>query len=197
MQADLTDIAYVLDRSGSMDPLASDAIGGFNAFLKKQQELEGRAHFTLVLFDHEYLLVHNNVDIRQVPPLDHETYVPRGNTAMLDAIGRTIEEVGARLANTSENERPSKVIIAIFTDGLENSSHLYTHERIAAMIQHQQEKYGWEFLFLAANQDAVASAQKIAIPAANAINFTASPVGVRNSQEMLNRSITERRQRKS
>jgi hypothetical protein len=197
MQADLTEIAYILDRSGSMQSLASDAIGGFNAFLDSQQKLEGRANFTLVLFDHEYLLVHNSIDIRQVPPLDDATYIPRGNTAMLDATGRTIEEIGACLANTPESERPSKVIIAIFTDGLENSSRVYTHERIAAMIQHQQEKYGWEFLFLAANQDAIASAQKLSIPSANAINFIASPKGVRASQEMLNRSITERRQRKS
>lgn len=197
MQADLTEIAYVLDRSGSMQSLASDAIGGFNAFLSSQQKLEGRANFTLVLFDHEYLFVHNNVDIRQVPPLDDTTYVPRGNTAMLDAVGRTIEDVGARLANTPESERPSKVIVAIFTDGLENASRVYTNEKIAAMIQHQQEKYGWEFLFLAANQDAIASAKKIAIPAANAMNFAASPEGVRSSQQMLNRSITERRQQKS
>ena len=197
MQTDLTEIAYVLDRSGSMESLASDAIGGFNAFLSSQQELEGRANFTLILFDHEYLSVHNSVDIRQVPPLDAKTYVPRGNTALLDAIGRTIDEVGRRLEQTSEKERPGKVIIAIFTDGLENSSRVYTNEMLAGKIQHQQERYDWEFLFLAANQDAIASAKKLSIPAANAMNVAATPAGIRQSQQMLNESITQRRQRPS
>ena len=197
MQSDLAEIAYVLDRSGSMQTLVSDAIGGFNSFLSSQQKLEGRANFTLVLFDHEYKVVHKSVDIRQVPELNERTYVPRGQTAMLDAVGRTIDDVGAHLATLPESERPAKVIIAIFTDGLENASTDYTQERLAASIKHQQEKYNWEFLFLAANQDAVATAAKIAIPAAQAMNFIASPIGVRQSQEMLNKRISHSRQAKN
>lgn len=193
MQNDLTEIAYVLDRSGSMQSLVSDAIGGFNSFLSSQQQLEGRANFTLVLFDHEYMVVHKSVDIRQVPELTARTYVPRGQTAMLDAVGRTIDDLGARLAGTPEAQRPAKVIVAIFTDGLENASTDYTHERLAAMIKHQQEVYNWEFLFLAANQDAVASAAKIAIPAAQAMNFAASPTGVRQSQEDLAKRVSASR----
>lgn len=193
MQNDLTEIAYVLDRSGSMQTLASDAIGGFNSFISEQKQVEGRANFTLVLFDHDYQVIHKNVDIQQVPELDARTYVPRGQTAMLDAVGRTIHELGAHLAAQHESERPGKVIIAIFTDGLENASKSYNHEQLAAMIKHQQEKYSWEFIFLAANQDAIASAAKIAIPATAAFNFVASPTGVRQSQEMLNQRITERR----
>ena len=196
MQTDLTEIAYVLDRSGSMQSLASDAIGGFNAFLESQKQLEGSANFTLVLFDHEYLVIHKNVDIRQVPPLDAQTYVPRGQTALLDAVGRTIDDLGAHLARLPEDKRPEKVIVAIFTDGLENASRVFTTERLAASIQHQQEKYSWEFLFLAANQDAIASAAKIAIPAAQAMNFAASPLGVRASQQMLNERVTQSRQAK-
>ena len=197
MQSDLTEIAYVLDRSGSMQSLASDAIGGFNAFLQGQKQVPGRANFTLVLFDHEYLVVHKNVDLQRVPDLDARTYVPRGNTALLDAVGRTIDDLGAHLAALPEDQRPAKVIVAIFTDGLENASRVYTTERLAASIQHQQEKYSWEFLFLAANQDAIATAAKLAIPAPQAMNFTASPQGVRESQVMLNKRMTQSRTAKN
>ncbi len=197
MQSDLTEIAYVLDRSGSMQSLVSDAIGGFNSFLSSQQKLEGRANFTLVLFDHEYLVIHKSIDIRQVLELNEKTYVPRGQTAMLDAVGRTIDDVGSHLGSLPEHQRPAKVIIAIFTDGLENASTDYTTERLAASIKHQQEKYNWEFLFLAANQDAVSSAAKIAIPAAQAMNFVASPIGVRDSHNRLNDRITRSRRAKN
>jgi hypothetical protein len=197
MQTDLTEIAYVLDRSGSMQTLASDAIGGFNSFLSSQQQLEGRANFTLVLFDHEYLVEHKSVDIRQVPPLNERTYVPRGQTALLDAVGRTIDDVGAHLAGLPEAQRPSKVIIAIFTDGLENASRVFTTEKLAASIKHQQEKYNWEFLFLAANQDAIATASTIAIPAAQAVNVAFSPAGVRDSQEVLSKRVAASRQAKN
>lgn len=195
MQKDLTEIAYVLDRSGSMQTLASDAIGGFNSFLEGQKKLEGRANFTLVLFDHEYQVVHQSVDIQQVPPLDERTYIPRGQTALLDAIGRTIDDLGARLARMPEEERPAKVIVAIFTDGLENASRVYTNERLAESIKHQQEKYSWEFLFLAANQDAIATASQMSIPTTNAFNVVSSPAGVRASQDLLHAQIAQRRQR--
>jgi hypothetical protein len=194
MQNDLTEIAYVLDRSGSMSSLTSDAIGGFNSFLDSQKQLEGRANFTLVLFDHEYLVVHKSVDIHNVPDLDARTYVPRGSTALLDAVGRTIDDVGSHLASLPESQRPAKVIVAIFTDGLENASSDYSRERVASMIKHQQEIYSWEFLFLAANQDAIATAASIAIPAAQAMNFVASPTGVRDSQVRLAERVTKSRQ---
>jgi hypothetical protein len=193
MQTDLTEIAYVLDRSGSMQSLASDAIGGFNAFISNQKQVEGRARFTLVLFDHEYQVVHKNVDIQQVPELDARTYVPRGQTALLDAVGRTIDDLGTYLAALPEAQRPAKVIVAIFTDGLENASRVYTTERLSTSIKHQQEKYGWEFLFLAANQDAIATAATISIPASQAMNFVASPTGVRESQEVLSQRVAQSR----
>jgi hypothetical protein len=196
MQADLTLIVYILDRSGSMQPLAGDAIGGFNAFLASQQQQPGRADFTLVLFDHEYLVPVARMDITKVAPLDSKSYVPRGQTALLDAVGRTIDDVGKQLAETPEDQRPGKVIVAIFTDGLENASRDYTYDRVSQMIRHQQETYSWEFLFLAANQDAVVSAAKLAIPAPNAMNFAASPAGVRLSQTMLDEAITTRRQKR-
>ncbi len=196
MQSDLTLIVYILDRSGSMQPLAGDAIGGFNAFLADQQQQPSRAMFTLVLFDHEYLVPVEHVDITQVAPLDTRSYVPRGQTALLDAVGRAVDDVGKQLADTVEDQRPGKVIVAIFTDGLENASRRYTYRQVSDMIRHQQEVYNWEFLFLAANQDAVASAAKLSIPAPNAMSFAPSPAGVRASQAMLNEAITSRRQKR-
>lgn len=195
MQPDLSEIVYILDRSGSMTPLCEDAIGGFNAFLAGLKAEPGAARFSLVLFDHEYHLLHDGIDLQVVPPLDAKTYVPRGTTALLDAIGRTIDQVGARLAATPESQRPAKVIFAIFTDGLENASSDYSREKVAAMIRHQQDIYSWEFIFLAANQDAIATAAAMSIPAANAQTFVASNVGVRNAQADMLRNVQERRRR--
>ena len=195
MRADLTEIAFVLDRSGSMNPITADAIGGFNTFLLAQQALSGQARLTLVLFDHEYLVAHNNVDIHAVPPLDNKTYVPRGMTALLDAVGRTIDDMGVRLAGTPEEDRPAKVIVAILTDGQENASRDYTFAKVSAMIKHQQEKYSWEFIFLAANQDAIAAAGAISIQPKDAIAFQATPMGVRAAHDQLSAEITKRRSR--
>jgi hypothetical protein len=142
-----------------------------------------------VLFDHEYLVVHNNIAICAVPPLDSNTYVPRGMTALLDAVGRTIDDVGARLAATPEAERPAKVIVAILTDGQENASRDYTFAKVSAMIKHQQEKYSWEFLFLAANQDAIAAAGALSIHAKDAIAFQATGQGIRNANMVVSERV--------
>ena len=136
-----TEIAYILDRSGSMGHLTEAAIASFNQFLKEQQEEPGEATFTLVLFDDEYLLHADAVPIREVVELDTASYVPRASTALLDAIGRTIDNTGKRLAAMKEQDRPGKVVVAIFTDGLENASTDYTEKDISKMIKHQQEKY--------------------------------------------------------
>ncbi len=174
---DLTEIVCILDRSGSMESIRTDAIGGFNAFLAAQQQLPGDARLTLVLFDHEYDRVLDAVPLAEVKPLTEETYVPRGTTALLDAVGRTLDDVGARLAATPEAERPGKVLVCILTDGLENASRDYTRDRVKGMIEHQQQKYGWEFQFLAANQDAFAAAGSIGIAAADAAAFVADAAG--------------------
>ena len=188
MKDNLSDIICILDRSGSMESVRSDAIGGFNSFLADQKQQPGQAHFTLVLFNHEYFLVHDHAQ-----PLDEHTYQPQGTTALLDAVGRTIDDVGNRLHNTPEAERPSKVIVAILTDGLENASKDYSRNRIAEMIKHQQEKYSWEFIFLAANQDAIATASEISIAAKDAVSFQASPDGVRHAHAMMSQEISRRR----
>ena len=195
MNLNLTEIACVIDRSGSMESIASDAIGGFNAFLKEQQKDTAEARLTLVLFDHEYEIVYQSVDVRQVAPLSAENYIPRGTTALFDAVGRTIDDLGRRLAKTAENERPAKVIIAILTDGLENSSRDYTQPKIASMIENQRTQYSWEFIFLAANQNAIATAGAISIKAQDAVNFAASPQGTRVAFAQMSAEVMKRKSR--
>lgn len=163
MKAGLTEIICVIDKSGSMDSLKSDAIGAFNTFLEQQKALPGEAKITLTLFDTDYKIVHNGVPIASVPALTLDTYVPGGMTALLDAAGRTIDKVGERLKATPENDRPEKVLMVILTDGEENSSHEYTRQQLFDKITHQKAKYNWEFIFLAANQDAIQAGQSIGV----------------------------------
>ena len=132
---DFNEIICILDRSGSMASVATDAIGGFNQFLKDQKELPGEASLTVVLFDNKYELLHENTPINDVPDLNFKTYVPRGMTALLDAIGKTIDETGKRLKNTPEDQRPEKVIVSILTDGFENASCKYDKSKIKEMIE--------------------------------------------------------------
>lgn len=168
---DLTEIVCVIDMSGSMSGTADDARGGFNNFIKEQKALEGDANVTLTLFDTEFIDVHNAVSINDVPELTAETYSPRGMTALLDAIGKTITKVGKRLAETDESERPEKVIAVVITDGYENSSTDFSKKEINEMIATQRDTYNWEFLFLAADQDAIAEGAKLGFTAKQSINF--------------------------
>ena len=160
-----------------MNAMKEEAIGGINAFLESQQKLPGEARLTLVLFDHEYIVVHDGVPIKHVPPLNNDTYVPRGTTALLDAIGRTINTIGERLDRTPESERPGKVIVAILTDGLENASQEFKRKVIFKMIKHQRDVYSWEFVFLGAKQNAISTGAKMGIPIANAVTFSEAPGG--------------------
>jgi hypothetical protein len=177
MNSELTEIGFVLDRSGSMTSMAAEAIGGFNAFLASQQKLPGDAHLTLVLFDHEYLVACDGVPIKGVQPLNSHTYVPRGTTALWDAIGRTVNTIGERLDKTPEPERPAKVIIAILTDGLENASQEFGPKAIHALITHQREKYSWDFVFLGANQDAILVGESLGLAACCSVTFDEGPGG--------------------
>lgn len=187
MNKNLVEIAFVLDRSGSMGPLREQAIAGFNHFLADQNAQPGDARLTLVLFDYEYLVPVDARPLQDVAALDTTTYVPRGSTALLDAIGTTIDRLGQRLAATSAEERPGRVIVAILTDGEENASTRYDWPAIAARIRHQSEKYKWQFLFLGANQDAIATASKMNIDSSNAATFEASGSGLAASARALSR----------
>ena len=193
MNDNLSEIVCIVDRSGSMDSIRSDAIGGFNAFLSDQKQQPGEAMLSLVLFNHEYKLVYDHIDIAKTPKLTDKTYQPAGMTALLDAVGRTIDAVGERLAATPEAQRPAKVIVAILTDGLENASKDYSRDKVAKMIQRQQQKYSWEFIFLAANQDAIAAAQDISITAKDAVAFTSTGEGVRTAYTAMSAEVTRRR----
>ncbi len=186
-------ISFILDRSGSMYDIRREAIGGFNGFVASQRSLPGTADLSLILFDHEYSLVLENVDIQRVPDLDGVTYQPRGTTALLDAIGQTVDELGARLAAMPENRRPEKVIVAILTDGFENASQRYTATQVSEMIRLQRETYSWDFIFLGANQDAFLTAQGLSIDSADAVSYDATPAGITNAYASLNEMITYRR----
>ena len=190
MNPNLCEIVCIIDRSGSMGVVRSDAIHGFNTFLAEQQKLPGEANLSLVLFNHAHETVHENVPLGDVSPLDETTYVPAGTTALLDAVGATIDSIGKRLANTAEEQRPAKIIVAILTDGEENASHNYTRAEIAERIKHQQEQYGWQFVFLAANMDAFAEAATLNIPAANTQNYVGTREGTQAGYRGMSETVT-------
>ena len=173
MNTDLTDITLVVDRSGSMQERREDAEGGVNSFIETQGKEPGEALLTLVQFDTEYDIVHNGVPIREVPKYH---LVPRGMTALLDAVGRAINETEERLAKMKKDLRPGLVIFVITTDGLENSSKEFKKDQIKEMIERQQEKYDWHFTFLGANQDAFAEAGSLGIRSPGAAQYSMDKV---------------------
>jgi len=185
--AHYTEIAFILDRSGSMNCCQQDAIAGFNQFLDDQQKTEGLAKLTLILFDDEYLVAVSSIPVQEVVPLTDDTYQPRGCTALLDAIGQTIDDLGRRFAALSEKDRPEQVIVAILTDGLENASQRFTWKEIAGKIKHQTDTYKWIFLFLGANQDAIATAANLSIAANNAASYVADAAGSKASHAAFSR----------
>ena len=186
-------IAVVLDRSGSMQPLREATVAGLNQFLRGQRELAGTALLHFVQFDDQYEVKRHFEDLKQVPDLTQDDFQPRGSTALLDAIGRTIVEVGARLASTPEASRPSKIIFVIQTDGFENASHEYNYAKIQEMISHQRDKYAWDFVFLGANQDAIATGGMLGIQAGATISYNANALSTQKTFQMVNRSVASSR----
>ena len=182
------EIVLIIDKSGSMGAIKDDAIGGFNSFLAEQKKIDRQANVTFVLFDDRYQLIHDGKDIREVEELTGETYQPSGTTALLDAVGRTVDRVGERLDALEESQKPENVIVFILTDGKENASSDYDRDTIKEMIEHQESKYSWEFIYGGANQDAFAEAGGIGIKDENTFNFEASGKGTRmayqNSSDM-------------
>jgi len=168
----LTEIIVIADRSGSMGVVQDDTIGGFNAFLAEQQKSQdGKCLLTYVQFDTEYEVVHEALPIEKMKPLTHATFVPRGATALLDAVGKTIDDVGTRLANLPEEKRPGNVVVVIMTDGMENSSHAYSKAQVAERVKHQSETYDWSFIFLGQNIDAFAEGGALGFTNANSHMF--------------------------
>lgn len=193
MMKNETDVTVILDRSGSMEGIASDVIGGFNQFLTTQQRQPGDCRLTLVQFDDHYEVVYLARPIADASRLTAKTFEPRGSTALLDAMGRTIDATGARLATLAEAERPNRVLLVIITDGEENASVEYTRDRVFEMISSQQDVYGWSFLFLAANQDAIAAAAAVGIGAQQSLNFAATGAGIRSASLSMSDAVSSLR----
>lgn len=185
MNSTLTEIAFILDRSGSMSSMATSAIESFNTFLTDQEQAQGTARLTLVLFDDEYDVIYLSLPVYEATLLDKTTYEPRGSTALLDAIGRTIDDLNKRLSSLPEAARPGKVIVVILTDGLENSSVDETWTSISKRIRHHTREHAWEFLFLGANQDAIATAAQLHIAAKNAATYHADAIGFRSTARSI------------
>jgi uncharacterized protein YegL len=192
MNENVTEIIFLLDRSGSMAGLESDTIGGFNAFIKKQCQLDGETLVTAVQFDDQYEVIWNGIGAKNVKLTDKEYFV-RGSTALLDAVGRTILDVGHRLSKASEEQKPGKVIFVITTDGMENASREFTYEKVKELIKHQQEKYNWEFIFMGANIDAAKEASILGIDMENAYSFEASENGVEVMYNVICEAVSEKR----
>ena len=171
MKKNLTELVFILDKSGSMSGLEKDTIGGYNSMLKKQKEEDGECVITTVLFDNNYELLHDRIDIRAVNKLTKKDYTAGGSTALLDAIGRTVNKIGKAQQNTAEDYRAEKVMFVIITDGEENASREYSSKQVKEMIQRQKEKYGWEFVFLGANIDAVETAERFGIDSDRAVDY--------------------------
>lgn len=185
-----TSINVIVDASGSMSHLTHDTIGNFNTFLKEQKEFPGEAAFTLCTFNTDYRLAHDFVKIASVPNLDGITYRPEGGTALLDAMGTTIDSIGKKLAAMPEEERPSKVIFLIITDGHENSSRRYTAAQIKEKVEHQKDTYSWEFVFMGANIDAIAAGTNLGISMQNTMNYAATAAGTADLYKSISSNMS-------
>lgn len=193
MKTNLTELVFILDRSGSMAGLESDTIGGYNALLKKQKEGPGDAVVTTVLFDDNYELLHDRINVKGIRPITEKEYFVCGCTALLDAIGKTINKIGNVQRNTNEQQRADKVMFVITTDGMENASKEYNYEKIKKMVELQKEKYGWEFIFIGANIDAISTAAKFGISSDRAANYNADGQGTRLNYEAVSNVVSELR----
>ena len=189
MRKNLTEIVFILDRSGSMSGLEKDTIGGFNSMIEKQRKEPGEAYISTLLFDNETQVIHDRVSLDKVPALTEKDYFVRGCTALLDAVGGAIHHIGNVHKYARKEDRPEKTLFVITTDGMENASRTYTYDKVKAMITRQKEKYGWEFLFLGANIDAAKEAGRFGIAPERATNYHADTKGTNVIYETLSSAI--------
>ena len=197
MKKELTEIVFILDRSGSMSGLESDTIGGYNAMLERQKAAPGQTIVSTVLFDDRCEVLHDRLDIKTVVPMTDKEYFVRGCTALLDAVGGAIHHIGNIHKYAREEDRPEKTLFIITTDGMENASRRYNYDRVKMMIARQKEKYGWEFIFLGANIDAVEVADRFGIGADRAANYHADSEGTQLNYEVVSEAICSLRASKS
>lgn len=196
MKNNLTEMVFILDKSGSMSGLEQDTIGGFNSMLKRQKKEEGEALVTTVLFDNNYELLHERLNIQNVNFLSQEEYFVGGSTALLDAIGRTISRISKSISESSEQFRPGKVIFVIITDGMENSSKEFTFRKIKDMIELKKSKYAWDFIFLGANIDAAETALNLGIDEERAANFCPDSEGTTLNYKVVSEAVSNFRKGK-
>ena len=189
MKKNLTEIVFILDRSGSMAGLEDDTIGGFNAMIEKQKQEPGEALVSTLLFDNESEVIHDRVNIQEIEPMTRKEYYVRGCTALLDAVGSAIHHIGNVHKYAREEDRPEKMLFVITTDGMENASRKYTYDRLKTMIERQKEKYGWEFLFLGANIDAAREAARFGISADRTANYHADSEGTTVIYEAVSEAV--------
>lgn len=187
MRKGLTEIVFILDRSGSMSGLEADTIGGFNSMIAKQKKEDGEAYVSTVLFDDQCEVLHDRVPMDKVPVMTNEEYYVRGCTALLDAVGGAIHHIANVHKYARDEDRPEKTLFVITTDGMENASKHYSYEKVQAMIKKEQEKYGWEFIFIGANIDAVQEAKRFGIRKERAVNYVHDEIGT----EAVYRSVSK------
>lgn len=191
MRKGLTEVIFILDRSGSMSGLEADTIGGFNSMITKQKKEEGEAYISTVLFDDKTEVLYDRVPVSKIEPMNDKQYYVRGCTALLDALGGAIHHIGNVHKYAREEDRPEKTLFIITTDGMENSSHEYSYDKVKKMLEKQKKKYGWEFLFLGANIDAIEVAGRFGIAANRAINYESDRQGTQLNYEVLSRTVSE------
>ena len=191
MKKNLTELVFILDRSGSMAGLEGDTIGGFNAMIEKQRGEPGEAVISTVLFDNETEVIHDRVSLDRVPALTEKEYDVRGCTALLDAVGGAIHYIGNVHKYAREEDRPEKTLFVITTDGMENASRRYTYDKVKSMIERQRERYGWEFLFLGANIDAAREAARFGIRADCAADYHADSMGTKAVYESVCEAVCQ------
>lgn len=193
MKKNLTELVFILDRSGSMRGLEGDTIGGFNAMLDRQREQGGEANITTILFDDHYEKIHDRFSLEWVKELTDKDYYVRGCTALLDAMGRAIHEMALLQKHLPDSERAEKVIFVITTDGLENASREYSRSQVKSMVERERDTYGWEFLFLGANMDAVSEAGSFGIGADRSVTFQNDSQGIRTNYRVVGETISRMR----
>ena len=193
MKKNLTELVMILDRSGSMSGLESDTIGGYNSMLKKQREADGEVLVSTILFDDRSEVLYDRVPLEKLPQMTDKEYFVRGCTALLDAVGGAIHHIGNIHKYAREEDRPEKTIFVITTDGMENASRKYSYDRVKRMVERQKEKYGWEFLFLGANIDAIETAGRFGISADRAANYNSDHEGTVLNYEVLADTVCEMR----
>ena len=191
MKKNLTELVFILDRSGSMAGLEGDTIGGFNAMMEKQKRESGETLVSTVLFDQDTQVIHDRVPLENLGPLTEEEYYVRGSTALLDAVGGAIRHIGNVHKYAREEDVPEKTLFVITTDGMENASRRYDYDRVKDMIRRQQERYGWEFLFLGANIDAAREAGRFGIRPECAADYHADSRGTRVIYESLSQAVCQ------